>query len=138
MTQKLTGDFLPLGSIVRLEETEHDDWLYFIVARAITKGGGDIIVPRYRVAPHPFGDTPTQEVFSIRDSQIVEVVFKGYENQEDENFLNKLFQMMENAGTDQKQVVKETPTPIPAKKEVEEDELLKNDPFYKFRKEQGE
>ena len=60
MTQKLTGDFLPLGSIVRLEETEHDDWLYFIVARAITKGGGDIIVPRYRVAPHPAHVHPVQ------------------------------------------------------------------------------
>lgn len=137
MTQKLTGDFLPLGSIVRLEETEHDDWLYFIVARAITKGAGDTTVPRYRVAPHPFGDTPTQEVFSIRDSQIVEVVFQGYENQEDENFLNNLFQLMENAGTGQKQAVKETvtPEPTPVKEEVEEDELLKNDPFYKFRKE---
>ena len=44
---------------------------------------------------------------------------------------------MENAGTGQKQVVKETvtPEPTPVKEEVEEDELLKNDPFYKFRKE---
>lgn len=140
MTKTLNGEFLPLGSIVRLEGTDHDNWLYFIVARAITRGEEEDIIPRYRVAPHPFGDTPSQEVFSIRDSQIVEVIFKGYQDREDEKFLDGLFELMEGSLKDEgggKVVANPTPTLSPVQK-VNEGELLKKDPFYKFRKGKGE
>lgn len=81
MSTKLVGKFLPLGSMLKLKGTEDDTLLYFVVARAIKKNESDEIVPRYRVAPHPHGDVPTQ-VFSIEVTQIVKFFLKDMKMKE--------------------------------------------------------
>lgn len=97
MSTELVGKFLPLGSMLKLKETEDDSLLYFVVARAIAKNEADEIVPRYKVAPHPYGDVPNQEVFSIDDIQIVEIIFEGYEDEKDSDFVEELIGRMTNA-----------------------------------------
>lgn len=89
-------------------------------------------MPRYKVAPHPVGDIPTEEVFSIEDSQIVEVVFEGYENEADKDFLDDLLGRMSNAPAQAPVQQKEQTAPQTSPEE-EEQEKLKKDPFYKFR-----
>ena len=56
MSKELVGKFLPLGSMLKLKGTEDDNLLYFVVARAIKENEAAEIVPRYKVAPHPYGD----------------------------------------------------------------------------------
>ena len=107
--------------------------LYFVVARAIKKNESDEIVPRYRVAPHPHGDVPTQEVFSIEVTQIVEVLFEGYENERDVDFVEDLIGRMTNSPK-QFTVQKKVETQPEKTPEEDEKEKLKRDPFYKFRK----
>lgn len=126
MRLELKERFLPLGSMLQLKETEDDSLLYFIVARAITKNSTGEIVPRYKVAPHPCGDTPNQEVFSINATQIVKVLLEGFENDKDKEFVENMLEKMVNSP---KQVASKEKTV--SKGEVEK---LKVDPFYKFRK----
>ena len=133
MSTKLVGKFLPLGSMSKLKGTEDDTLLYFVVARAIKKNESDEIVPRYRVAPHPHGDVPTQEVFSIEVTQIVEVLFEGYENERDVDFVEDLIGRMTNSPK-QFTVQKKVETQPEKTPEEDEKEKLKRDPFYKFRK----
>lgn len=94
MSEDLTTPFLPLGSVLKLKDTTNDTLYYFIVARAIAKNGNGEIVSRYKVAPHPFGDIPTQEVFSIEVEQIIEVLFEGFSDKTDEEFLENLLSQM--------------------------------------------
>lgn len=133
MRLELKGRFLPLGSMLQLKETEDDSLLYFIVARAIAKNNTGEIVPRYKVAPHPYGDTPNQEVFSIDATQIVKVLFEGYENNKDVEFVENMFERMTN--TLEQSNSKTNSSPINVNKSQEEEiENLRKDPFYKFRK----
>ena len=80
--------------MLKLKDTTNDTLYYFIVARAIAKNGNGEIVSRYKVAPHPFGDIPTQEVFSIEVEQIIEVLFEGFSDKTDEEFLENLLSQM--------------------------------------------
>lgn len=148
MREQITGDFLPLGSVLKLKDTENDELLYLVVARAVAKRKTDEIVPRYRVAPHPYGDVPSQEVFPIETEQIVEVLFTGYADQADEDFLAQLLLQMakgEKAGsatakTNQPEVEvqtepsAQTDTGTQTESALDEEAKLKEDPFYKFRK----
>lgn len=134
MNKELTGDFLPLGTIVRLQDTENDEQLYFIIARAITRSADDTVIPRYRVAPHPYGDIPSQEILTIEGNQIVEVVFKGYEDQEDQVLLDSLFDKMQEAEKSGSGSKAKKPTASrPAKPTADDKEQLGKDPFYKFK-----
>lgn len=136
MSEEMSTPFLPLGSILRLQDTGDDQLLYLVVARAIAKNEVDEIISRYKVAPHPFGDVPSQEVFTVSADQIVEVVFEGYSDQEDEAFLNELLERMANGPAPVAAPI--TPEPeISEEAEVvivmDENQKLQEDPFYKFR-----
>lgn len=133
MNTELVGKFLPLGSMLKLKETEDDNSLYFVVARAIAKNEADEIVPRYKVAPHPYGDVPNQEVFSIDVTQIAEIIFKGYEDEKDSEFVEEMIGRMTNAPK-QPSVQKKVETTSEKTPEEDEKEKLLRDPFYKFRK----
>ncbi|EGO2826332.1 DUF4176 domain-containing protein [Enterococcus faecalis] len=135
MSEELSTPFLALGSVIRLNEGIHGAMLFFIVARAIAKNNDGKIISRYKVAPHPFGDVPTENVFSIRHDEISEVVFEGYTNEIDNKFLESLITKMTNA----KDIPVAQPTaqvvaPNESEEIVDEKEKLKKDPFYKFRK----
>ncbi|MPQ22114.1 DUF4176 domain-containing protein [Carnobacterium divergens] len=132
MKEKMNTPFLPLGSILRLEEPEDNQMLYLVVARAIAKNEMDDIFSRYKVAPHPFGDVPSQEVFTIGADQIAEVIFEGYSDQKDQEFLDDLLLKMANGPivvpeAPESEAIQE-PEPI-----IDETEQLQKDPFYKFR-----
>ena len=106
--------------------------LYLVVARAIAKNEMDDIFSRYKVAPHPFGDVPSQEVFTISADQIAEVIFEGYSDQKDQEFLDDLLLKMANGPI----VVPEAPEPEEIQEPepiIDETEQLQKDPFYKFR-----
>lgn len=132
MREEMSTPFLPLGSILRLEEPENDQTLYLIVARAIAQNELDEIFSRYKVAPHPYGDVPSQDVFTISTDQISEVLFEGYSDIKDQEFLDDLLVKMASGP----EVMAEAAEP----EEIQESELILNeteqlqeDPFYKFR-----
>ncbi|NAA54089.1 DUF4176 domain-containing protein [Enterococcus faecalis] len=127
MSEDLTTPFLPLGSVLKLKDTLNDTLYYFIVARAIAKNGNGEIVSRYKVAPYPFGDVPTQEVFSIEVEQIIEVLFEGFSDKKDEEFLENLLSQM-NGSTES--FPKDSEAEVEISSELEKIE----DPFYSFRK----
>ncbi|MBF0777456.1 DUF4176 domain-containing protein [Streptococcus cuniculi] len=132
---KLKEPFLPLGTVVTLVDTmefEPEHSTYFIVARAIIKNSEEEIVPRYRVAPHPYGDIPSQEILSINADEIEDILFKGFENAEDEAFVNMLLDKMKNYVSNPTQGSLQKPDQ-PQKKVVSEQERLAKDPFYKFK-----
>ena len=133
MREEMITPFLPLGSILRLVGTEDDQLLYFVVARAIAKNEEENVISRYRVAPHPFGDVPSQEVFSIHADQITEVLFEGFQNQDDEEFLDDLLRQLKEAQNHPLPVQEEPSAPIAETVEINEEERLKEDPFYQFR-----
>lgn len=133
MREEMITPFLPLGSILRLVGTEDDQLLYFVVARAIAKNEEEKVISRYRVAPHPFGDVPSQEVFSIHADQITEVLFEGFQNQDDEEFLDDLLKQLRDAPTRPPLVQEEQPVQIVETIKINEEERLKEDPFYQFR-----
>ena len=135
MSKELVGKFLPLGSMLKLKGTEDDNLLYFVVARAIKENEAAEIVPRYKVAPHPYGDIPTKAVFSIESTQINEVLFEAYDDEQDKTFLDDLIYQIRHAP---KQAVKQEQETeigkVDKPSEANERELLIQDPFYKFRK----
>lgn len=132
MSIELITPFLPLGSVLRLKGTENDLLYYFIVARAISKNDKGEIVSRYKVAPHPFGDVPYQEVFSIGIEQIVEVVFEGFSNEIDKEFLEDLLSQINSSST---LPLNNPESEVEENTEPEITGIIKNeDPFYYFRK----
>ncbi|EPI09171.1 DUF4176 domain-containing protein [Enterococcus faecalis] len=136
MSEKLTTPFLPLGSMVYLEDKDaYGTMLFLIVARAIASNEHGEIISRYKVAPHPFGDIPSEQIFSIKSGDISEVVFEGFSNEDDNQFLEDLIGQMTNAKSNPTTPQTKS-TVIPESQEVEEveKEKLKADPFYKFRK----
>ena len=97
MTLDLTGEFLGLGSVVRLNDDNHSG-LFVILARGGYRPDRDRneVVPRYLVGPHPYGEAPDQETFPILASAIVEVVREGYLDEADAAFVDDLLNQMEN------------------------------------------
>lgn len=119
--------------MLKLKGTTNDTLTYFVVARAIAKNEAKEIVPRYKVAPHPFGDVPNEEIFSIGVTQISEVLFEGYQDAKDKEFLESLLHQIAN--------VQNKPNVPPKRNEesnrkvvIDKKQELERDPFYKFRK----
>ena len=132
MIENLTTPFLPLGTILQISEADYKEQLYFVVARAITKLDSDEIVSRYRIAPHPYGDTPSQEILSINSEQITKVIFEGYKNQQDEEFLEELLKKMleqsHEIETDEENRYEEVIETV-----MDDEIKLEEDPFFRFR-----
>lgn len=139
--------FLGLGSIVEIDHMDAlADTLYVIVARAVGKDVDEKTILRYQVAPHPQGGSAKQadDIITLAEVSITKVVYEGYHDDKDEAFLSKLITSMENElknvgsapkketiGSQAKEPQKKV-VPLPPKVE-DEKELLKKDPFYKFR-----
>ena len=135
--------FLGLGSMVEIDHMDAlADTLYTIVARAVGKDGDGKTILRYQVAPHPQGDTPSQNIITLAESSIKKVVHEGYRDDRDESFLLNMLKKMAGAPAlppkEKKEpiVSKDTElrTVVVQPKIDDEKELLKRDPFYKFRK----
>lgn len=138
MALKLIGNLLGLGSIVKIE-TDNNSGLYVVLARGTMREGEDEAVPRYLVGPHPFGEAHDQETFPLIDSEIEEVVFEGYTDEADEEFLKDLLYQMGNGRRPSKVAsqFKEALTEIPEAEESDEEvseemTMGKIDPFINF------
>lgn len=75
-----TPKLLPLGSAVTIED---DDVTYIIIARGFRKSP-DGFLAGYKGAPHPHGAGSGVKEVVISQTQIIEVVHRGWENPEDE------------------------------------------------------
>lgn len=73
-------DYLPLGSIVRV-----DGSLEMVEQRMVRPKGKDYYID-YRTIPYPTGVFNEQMYHYINDSDIEEVVFTGYTDEENEGF----------------------------------------------------
>lgn len=139
--------FLGLGCIVEIEHMDAlADTLYVILARAVGKDVDGKIILRYQVAPHPQGGSAKQadDIITLAEVSITKVVYEGYLDDKDEAFLSKLITSMENelknvgSAPKKETLVAQDKEPeknvVPSPPKVEDDkELLKKDPFYKFR-----
>ncbi len=64
MSEDLTTPFLPLGSVLKLKDTTNDYIILFhCCSRRLPKMVTEKLFLVIKVAPHPFEDIPTQEVF---------------------------------------------------------------------------
>ena len=72
-------------------------------------------------------------MFSIDVTQIAEIIFKGYEDEKDSEFVEEMIGRMTNAPK-QPSVQKKVETTSEKTPEEDEKEKLLRDPFYKFRK----
>ena len=151
--------FLGLGTVVEVEDLiALKDIKYFVVvARAIGRNNDDSTLLRYMLAPHPFGDVPDQKenILRITASQIKKVIHEGYTDELDEKLLTDLESAMRGSvahtppstktekstsnNSEEEQKKAEELAQEQEKKAVEEEkikiqEMLKKDPFYRFRK----
>ncbi|WP_285004870.1 DUF4176 domain-containing protein [Lactococcus garvieae] len=131
--------FLGLGSVVEIEHMDAlTDTLYFIVARAVGKDSSGQTILRYQVAPHPFGATPSQQIVTLAETDIIKVVHEGYQDNKDDSFLTTLLEKMAGASHLPKKEKLEDPhsknIEVKPPKLQDEKEILKRDPFYKFKK----
>lgn len=75
-------ELLPLGSAVTIAD---DEGVYIIVARGFQKPAEGFLAG-YKAVPHPQGSTTGGRELVIRQTQIVEVVHRGFENSDDVAF----------------------------------------------------
>lgn len=144
MSLELQGEFLGLGSMVRLE-TEVASGLFVVLARGAFRPDAELaqVEPRYLVAPHPYGEAPDQETFPVLARDVQEVVFRGYVDSDDEAFLEDLLDQMENGrrATTPAQQYKEPLTAIPeGSREADDGGAGEEqfDPFAELRKLTGQ
>lgn len=133
--------FLGLGSVVEIEHMDAlTDTLYFIVARAVGKDSSGQTILRYQVAPHPDGATPSQQIVTLAETDIIKVIHEGYQDNKDDSFLTALLEKMAGAPplpTKEKVETSESKkTEVKPPKVEDEKEILKRDPFYKFKREE--
>jgi hypothetical protein len=81
---------LPLGSAVTIAD---DDNTYIIIARGFQRSA-DGFLAGYKGVPHPHGAAAGVKEIVIRQTQIAEVVHRGFENPADAVFAKK---QLENA-----------------------------------------
>lgn len=150
--------FLGLGTVVEVDDMDAlKDTKYVVMARAIGQDSNGETILRYMLAPHPHGDVPDQKdnILRITASQIKQVIYEGYTDELDEKLLDDLENTMRgalaqvksnskaesNGQNNSDEPVKQTVPfvqqeieKVVENQELKEKELLKKDPFYKFRK----
>ncbi|EHQ8838782.1 DUF4176 domain-containing protein [Enterococcus faecalis] len=145
--------FLGLGSMVKIDDMDALlDTKYVIIARAVGKNTKGETILRYQVAPHPFGSIPSQKenILTISESQVKEILTQGYIDEKDETLLNELLSKMNQAINSPATNVKTEVDNLEEQRKLElqaqeakkleddrlkkEQDLLRRDPFYKFRK----
>ncbi|QIM16224.1 DUF4176 domain-containing protein [Leucobacter insecticola] len=137
MALTFDGVLLGLGSVVRVEN-EKASGLFVVLARGAYRPDLDSSVAgRYLVGPHPYGEAPDRETFPILADEIVEVVFEGYTDENDEAFLMDLLDQMEHGRRPMTRAVQfaDALTEIPEYVEdVDGGEGVELDPFAVLRK----
>lgn len=141
--------FLGLGSMVEIDDMDALlDTKYMIIARAVGKNSKGETILRYQVAPHPFGNIPSQKenILTISESQVKEIISQGYTDEKDEALLNELLSKMNQAinssvtKVDNLEEQRKLELQAQESKRLEDERLekeqvlLRRDPFYKFRK----
>lgn len=139
MALELRGELLGLGSVVRLDG-DGASGLFVVLARGAFRPDTEKneVFPRYLVGPHPYGEAPDKETLPILASEIEEVVFEGYTDEEDVAFLTDLLDQMENGRRETKRAKQftEALTAIPEAPETpesDEPDLASGDPFFELR-----
>lgn len=139
MALELEGTLLGLGSMVRLDLESHSG-LFVVLARGAYRSDPEqlVVVPRYLVGPHPYGEAPDQETFPVLAGEIAEVVFAGYTDDADDAFLADLLDQMEHGRrpTAPAEQFKDALTEVPERVEVAETagDGAVGDPFGELRK----
>lgn len=149
--------FLGLGTIVEVDDMDAlKHTKYVVIARAIGQDSNGETMLRYMLAPHPYGNVADQKekILRVTASQITNIIHEGYTDELDTKLLDDLEDVMretltqvvsgsksevdEKSNSDEK--VKQV-TPLvgqepkhAAVQKLEEENILKRDPFYKFRK----
>ncbi|GAB2023394.1 DUF4176 domain-containing protein [Pseudolactococcus yaeyamensis] len=150
--------FLGLGTVIEVDDMDAlKDTKYVVIARAIGQDSKGETILRYMLAPHPFGDVPDQKdnILRITASQIKQVIYEGYTDELDEKLLDDLENSMRGTlaqvksstkteADEQNNSVETVKQAIPLVKQetkniaeiqkINEQMMLKKDPFYKFRK----
>lgn len=142
--------FLALGTMVDVEDMDAAlDTKYVVVARAVGKNTSGQTILRYRLAPHPAGNTPANQadLLTVEGSKITKIYSEGYRDEKDDIFLEQMLAQMTGDLKKMKTEVKAPPvksteqakatSPLPEEKQSskeKEEERLRQDPFYKFRK----
>ena len=121
--------FIPLGSAIKLQD---DTNVYVIISRAFMQTEEGEILAGYQAVLYPYGQGGQQKTYIVKANEIEEVLVTGYADEKrEEEFvqerLDELTLRMKQAtqSTTEKEAVKKIPT---------EQELLIQDPFYKFRR----
>ena len=124
-----TKTFIPLGSAIKIDDDEN---VYVIISRAFmrTEEGG--IIAGYQAILYPHGYGKQYKIQIIREDQITEVVTKGYADDREQGLIKDRLEELEKRMQEQKN----NPQGVisNASQEVKEEELLLQDPFYKFKK----
>lgn len=94
------SELLPLGTAVQIQD---DDGVYVIIARGFQKHD-DGFLAGYKGVPHPRGAAAGVREIVIRQTQITNIVHRGYHNERDTAFAEEL---LENAKTP-------PPAPVPS------------------------
>lgn len=136
MALELAGQLLGLGSVVRLESDSHSG-LFVVLARGAFRPDSEsnVVVPRYLVGQHPYGEAPDHETFPILAGDINEVVHEGYTDEADAAFLRDLLDQMQNGRreTTRAQQFTEPLTAIPESRATAADSD-RADPFQELRR----
>lgn len=138
---ELQGALLGLGSVVRMNTSEASG-LFVVLARGAYRPDQERneVIPRYLLAPHPYGEARDQETFAVLAGAIDEVVFEGYTDAADASFLEDLLDQMENgrrAAKPPAQQFTEALTEIPDAEELSDGEDpagSSGDPFRELRR----
>lgn len=131
MTSEIEKMFLPLGSVIVVKEKPESK--YFIIARGLFKKDGVNLMPSYLAAPHPKGEANVQETLEVDADHIAEIVFLGYTDDADFEYLKEKIKKVEAAAEIPEQVSEEKQMEVQSQAEMQPESkpLL---PFQKYRR----
>jgi Uncharacterized protein conserved in bacteria len=132
---KMSKEFLPLGSAIKWKKDEES--IYIIISRAFMQPPEQEMIAGYQCSLYPQGYAKDSRVYIVKETEISEVLTKGYTDDLDIDFakqkVEELTERIQNAPS-------VAPTAEQSKVEVSNnnglthEEMLAKDPFYKFRK----
>lgn len=144
-------EFLPLGTVIQYDEGKENK--YLIAARKVEKEKDGRYYPVYQVIKHPESSVKLNPKSSVKYDQITNVLFAGYSDEADFDFLETLIEELSKKPEEDKadsaspedveqgmlEMFSKPSTRKPSdkannQKEKQEISENKNDPFHLFRK----
>lgn len=120
---------VPLGSAVRIKDTD-DKQVYVVIGRAFM----DAQTSGYQAVAYPWGYGENYRIHIFRESEL-EIVLSGYENEKEERFfIQERLAEMEKRQSERPSPVNTQDEEVLGNNILSNEERLKEDPFYKFRK----